>query len=535
MRTIQLFAAFLSIGTLNAQQVDWLIGDPVGFDMNPGMPRHTLASAPEHLVTMRTESVSEIFGSAVFGTVVLEQLDPATGDTWLSCILTDSVSVGSAVVSPVGIAYFSGSFMGDALEFCDGTQLAGLGGAFTVNHFVMAWNLNTGQPLWSRNLDLSFPDITGPAALAVDPEGNLWYSALEFPGEGHLVQVDLFGDDIQTRTVSGSGIRRFGTLSFDPWGGLYVSGSCENGMLAFAGQNFPVESDEEYNMFVLRYRPDGSAGFAQFGKDVTFTDPTVVATGDGHAYLAGALHLDGEVWPGLQFDGFDWGSDVFLAKLDSSGLFLWGREGHPADFGITGDVERAQGPCIAVDAMEGVYFTGVVRGVVDWGDGVLSEGVIPDRSLTVVAFDPDGIPQWTSTSEPSTWFVTAQSIAATAEPGTVHFIGHAASEFTFDGHTVGADMAQTAVVGRIDAITTGIMEQPRMDGMHAWPNPAADVLFVDVEAAAVLPAELFNSAGQRLRSITLQPGRNTVNMGGVAPGLYLLRAVDGSAVRVVKE
>ncbi len=532
MRFILTLAILLSTTTVNSQQVDWLTGDPVAFDLNPGMPRHAIASAPSNLVSMRADSVSGIFGNTVFGTVVLEAIDPTLGDTWLSCLLSDSVSVGAAVVSPVGIAYFSGSFMGDALQFCDGSQLPGLGGLFTVNHFVMAWNLNTGQPLWSRNLDLTFPDIIEPAALAVDPEGNLWYSAMEF-SQGHLVQVDFFGDDVQTRTVSG--IRRFGTLSFDPWGGLYVSGSCENGTLTFAGQGFPMESDEGYNMFVFRYRPDGSPGFAQFGEDVTFTDPTVVATSDGHAYLAGALHLDGEVWPGLQFDGFDWGADVFIAKLDSTGQFLWGKEGHSAGVGITGEVERAQGPCIAVDALDRVFFTGVVRGVVDWGEGVMSEGVMPDRSLTVVAFEIDGTPQWATTSEPSPWFVTAQSIAATAEAGAIHFIAHAASAFTFDGHAVGADMAQTAVVGRINAITTGFTEQPTMLGMHAWPNPVADVLFVELEATVVLPAELFNSAGQRVLNITLQPGRNTVHMGGLAPGLYLMRAVDGSDVRVVKE
>jgi hypothetical protein len=508
-----------------------MLGDPVGFDLNPGMPRHSIASAPEHLVTMRTESVSEIFGNAVFGTVVLEAIDPALGDTWLSCILSDSVSVGAAVVSPIGIAYFSGSFMGNSLEFCDGSQLTGLPGVFMVNQFVMAWNLNTGQPLWSRNLTSSYPDIIEPAALSVDPAGNLWYAAMEF-SEGHLVQVDFFGDDVQMRTVSG--IRRFGTISFDPWGGLYVSGSCENGTLTFGGQGFPVESDDGYNMFVLRYRPDGSAGFASFGKDITFTDPTVVATGDGHAYLAGALHLDGAVWGDLQFEVGDWGADVFIAKLDSTGLFLWGREGHPADVGITGDVERAQGPCIAVDALARVYFTGVVRGIVDWGDGIMSEGVMADRSLTVVAFDAAGTPQWAATSEPSTWFVTAQALAATANPGVIHFIAHAASEFTFGGHTVGVDMAQTAVIGRIDGISTGISELPHPGGIFVWPNPVDDVLYVEVDATTDMMAELMNSAGQCVRSLTLLQGLKMLDVDALPSGLYLLK-INGGSVRVVKE
>lgn len=533
MRHIPLLATCLTIGSLSAQQVDWLTSSAVDFDLNPGMPRHTLASAPEHLVSMRTETVSIIYGNTVFGTVVLEQLDPATGDTWLSCILTDSVSVGSAVVSPVGIAYFSGSFMGDALEFCDGSQLAGLGGAFTLNHFVMAWNLNTGQPLWSRNLDLTFPNIIEPAALAVDPEGNLWYAAMNFT-EGRIVQLDFFGDEVQTRTVSG--IRRFGTLSFDPWGGLYVSGSCENGTLTFAGLGFPVASVEGYNMFLLRYRPDGSAGFAQFGEDVTFTDPTVVATGDGHAYLAGQLNLDGEVWPGLSFAGMDWGTDVFIAKLDSTGQFLWGREAHPAGGGISGDIERAHGPCIAVGADNNVYFTGSTRGSVEWTTGVTSGGpVITERRLTVVAFDPDGIPQWAASSGPSTWFVTGQSITASAESDAVHFVAHVAGEITFDPFTVNSNTGQAAVFGRISVLSTGVGDTPLHGTMQVWPNPAAEVLYVEMDETALVPAELLNSAGQRVRSYTLAPGRNSIEVGGLTPGLYLLRTAVGKRVRVVVE
>jgi len=532
MRGPLTLTACLFLFNIQAQQVDWLISDPVGFTLNPGMPWHAIASAPEHLVAMRTVDVSSIYGNVVFGTVALEALDPATGSTWLSCLLGDSVSVGAAVVSPVGIAYFSGSFLGDALEFCDGSQLLGLGGLFTVNHFVMAWNLNTGQPLWSRVLDTDFPDLIEHCALAIDPEGDLWFAATEFT-ESHIVEVDFFGEDVQMRRVEGT--RRLHSISFDPWGGLYASGSCENGTLTFGGQQFPVSSDEGYNMFVLRYRPDGTAGFAQFGEDITFTDPTVVATSDGHAYLAGALHLDGAVWPGLQFEGTNWGGDVFIAKLDSSGQFLWGREAHPADAGISGDVERAQGPCIAVDAEDHVYFTGAIRGVVDWGAGVLSEGLIPQRSLTVVSFDTDGTPRWATTSAPSQWFVSAQGLTATGAPNAIHFAAHAADELTMGAHTVGASGQQTAVFGRLSDLSTGIPPAHATSELFVWPNPVADVLFVEVDATTVLPAELLNSAGQRVRSVSLLPGTNAVNVGGLAPGLYLLRVLDGRAVRVVKE
>lgn len=532
MRTLHLLPLGLLAFTLNAQQVDWLNGPLVDFTLNPGMSRHTIASAPGMLVTARLLDVSAIYGNAVFGSVALELLDPASGDTWLSCVLSDSVSITAAAVNPAGIAYFSGSFLGNAIRFCNNSELPGLGGAFTENHFVMAWNLNTGMPYWSRNLSESYPDIFEVPALAVDPDGFLWYAATEFM-DGSLVKVDFFGEELEVRPVAN--IRRFGTISFDPWGGLYASGSCEDGVLTFGGQGFVVESNESYNMFVLRYKPDGTPGFARFGADVTFTHPTVVATSDGYAYLAGDLHLAGEVWPGLQFEGSNWGSDVFIAKLDSTGQFLWGVETLPQDAGIIGDVERAQGPCIAVDVDNRVYFAGTNRGVVDWGNGVLSQGQIPNRGLTVVAFAEDGSARWAATSTPATWFATAQGIAATAEADAVHLAGHLAGNFSMGAFTAGTENGQHAVFARIADMSTGINSTNGTSVLHAWPNPAAGLLFVEWNGPVYAPCDLHNSSGQWVRSTTLIPGMNTVDLEGLTPGLYLLRTAFGDALRVVVE
>ncbi|HRD53354.1 MAG TPA: hypothetical protein PKY96_11980, partial [Flavobacteriales bacterium] len=204
------------------------------------------------------------------------------------------------------------------------------------------------------------------------------------------MRVDEDGNDVEVRPISG--IRRFGTISFDPWGGLYVSGSCENGTLTFGGQDFAVESDGGYNMFVLRYKPDGTAGFAEFAADGSFQDPVVVATSDGHAYLSGVLMVPSPSWGGLSFEGSNWGSDIFLTKLDSTGQFLWGLESTPASNGITGDLERSNGPNIALDASDQVYLIGTLRGSLDWGNGVASDGLtLGARSITVVAFSTDGV------------------------------------------------------------------------------------------------------------------------------------------------
>lgn len=534
MRKTLLLHALAAAIALHAQQVTWLTSSPVDFTLNPAMARHEVASAPGHLVAMRTTNVSLVYSGTVYGSVALDALDPVMGDTWLSCLLTDSVSVGDAVVSPAGIAYFTGRFTGDVLAFCDGSQLPGIGGFLTENHFLMAWNLNTGMPLWTRNLSMAHPDAGDVPSLALDPDGNLWYLMQDFQS-GRVVRVDDSGNDVEVRPITG--IRRFGTLSFDPWGGLYVSGSCENGTLTFGGQVFPVSSAEGYNMFVLRYKPDGTAGFAEFGLDITFTNPTVMATTDGHAYLAGDLNLGGEVWPGLSFTSTNWGADVFIAKLDSTGQFLWGREAEPNGTGITGDAERAHGPCLELDAEGGVYLLGTTRGSVTWGSGIVSGGPgITERRLTLVAFDADGTPQWALNSNTANWFVTAQAITGNAETGALHFAAHTTGAFTFGPFTTNSGGGQAAVFGRIGDLSTGTNPFDADEAaVVLWPNPAHQVINMELDGPRAQNAQLMNCAGQHVRAMRLNPGRNRIDAQGLPAGLYLLRLVDGGSVRVVVE
>lgn len=529
--TLSLATAVATIGT--AQQVDWLTSAPVNYTMNPSAPDEVLASAPGYLISERQLGGVFNYGNSLYGGAVLEMLDPATGAQSWSCQLFDSVKVGSAVVSPDGMAYFAGSFMGQ-LVLCDGSVLGGEpnGGLWNENLFLVAVDLNTGLLAWTRNLSLTYPDASMNTSLAVDPSGNLWYTIEEW-GIGRVVRADASGDDVETRIIDG--VRLFGTISFDPWGGLYVSGSADNSGFAFGGQSYQDYGDTGYSMFVLRYKPDGTAGFAEFADDVTFHDPTVVATSDGYAYLAGDMLMEGTNWGGIPFNGPDWVFAVFLTKLDSTGQFLWGAESDPAGGTITGDVARAKGPCIAVDAANNVYLMGTLRGMVDWGGGVVSTGAIPDRTITVVAFTPGGTPHWAATSQASGDFSEARAITASTEEGVVHFAGHITSQFTFTPETTNIGGAQAAMVGRLNSIAMGAPDVARTTVLSAWPNPVVDMLNIDVEGTAVRPYELLNSTGQRVRTMTLRPGRNTIDVGGLPSGIYLLRTGDGRTMKVVKE
>ena len=534
MRTITLSLFLASSLVAFSQQVDWLTSAPMAYTMNPSTPDQVLTSAPGYLVGERQMSGVFNYGSSLYGSAVIEMIDPATGAQTWSCQLFDSVKVGSSVVSADGMAYFAGSFMG-SLNLCDGSILGGVpgGGPFNENLFLIAVDLNTGLLLWTRNLSLTYDQGSMNTSLAIDSEGNLWYTIEEW-GVGRVVRADASGNDVETRIIDG--VRIFGTISFDPWGGLYVSGSADNAGFAFGGANYQNYGTTGYSMFVLRYRPDGTAGFAEFADDITFHDPTVVATNDGHAYLAGDMLMEGTNWGGIPFNGPDWVYAVFLTELDSTGQFLWGVESDPAGGTISGDMFRAKGPCIAVDASNNVYLMGTLRGVIDWGNGVVSDGLtIGAETVTIVAFAPDGTPQWAATSQPFSAFSEARTITALAQENTVHFAGHINSQFTFTSESTNIGGAQAAMVGKLDGLSTGVHEVLASRDLSAWPNPAMDVLNIDLAGNTMLPGTLLNSAGQRVRTITLRPGRNVIDVHVLAKGLYLLRMADGRAVRVVKE
>ena len=531
MRRHLSLALLLFFGPVSGQSVSWLLGDAVDYEFNPGMPRHALAADQDHLVEMRSVGIAFNYSDATYGTIALDLRDPATGAVGSSCILGDSVAVKAVVIGPDGVAYFTGRFLGGGMELCDGSVVAGVnGGPFTENHFLLAWDLNNGGVLWIRNLSLTHAMAEDVPSIAVDPDGRLWYLLRHFT-DALVIQVDDEGNDVVERSIDG--LRHLGTLSFDPWGGLYVSGSCENGMLSFGGVDFPVMSDEGYNMFVLRFKPDGTAGFAQFAEDITFQDPTVVATNDGHAYLAGSIFI-GTEWGGLPVGGAIWGSNIFIARMDSSGTFEWtlGPELVPGQ--ILGDVDRARGPCIDVDGSGSVYFLGMCRGLVEWGNGVTSgTGGTIDRNLTLLAVDASGQPQWAMSSGTTTWSVTSQGLTVADDGTSVHFMAHLADPLTMGGFTAGTVGQQSAITGRISLLPTGIGLEDGPSVLMCWPTPTSEVLNVEWPGAERVPAEILTTMGQVVRSATLSPGVNRIDVSDFPSGVYLLRTSQGELVRIV--
>lgn len=159
-------------------------------------------------------------------------------------------------------------------------------------------------------------------------------------------------------------------------------------------------------------------------------------------------------------------------------------------------MNRSKGPCLAVDANDNPYLFGNLRGLVDWGNSVVSNGLtLGARSMTIVSFAPDGTPQWTATSNPIGFSNNARDDHRAGGKRCHSFRGARTGEFMFPPHTTGAVSTQSAMVGRIGGLSTSVVEQTHNSSITLWPNPVNDVLNVEVNIVRPLPADLFEWSG----------------------------------------
>lgn len=517
--------ALFTQGT-SAQQIEWLNAAPVGWDLNYQMPGHLILASPNgHVSVARQFGDGMSYGQDVFNSVMVERIDPATGLSLGGCPMADSVLVESMVVGDDGITFVAGRFMG-AIQFCDGSTLSGGPGFLNTDLFIAAFGEDNFHPLWSRNLSLTHPEAQRIPAMAIDATGNVWYGIEEFETI-RLISIDAQGNDVDERTINGT--RVLGGFSFDPLNNLFVSGSTGDleGPLLFGGSS--VDVPDSYMMFVLHFNGNGDGDWARLAHDITFSAPDVVAGGSGEAFVSGVVH-DSLSWGDVHLHGPNWGTDVFLVRVSEFGEFDWGIESNPGDGPIIGDMMRSKGPSIACDANANVYLTGTIRGLVDWGNGIVSEmSSLQDRGQTVVCFANNGTPLWQKTSAPGA--LNAQNVTCD-DAGNVFFTAHTMGTYSMAPNTVNDGGAQAFADGRI-ALSTSV---PTIEGAvaRAWPVPATDAVFIEVVGTRA-SCRIISATGTVVQRQLLTTGTNRVDVYGLSSGAYSLLLDDGRTIRVVKE
>ncbi len=526
--------ALIFISTFSsAQQVKWLNATPVNYNLNPEMPRQPACMSGDMIFAARMVDFALSYGIDIYSSMAVDCYDSAGVLLW-SYHIGSKLVVTSITADGSGNVYLSGSYM-ETLHLNGTDSMVNTGTGYNTNLFLISIDVS-GNLRWKRNVTLTHVDAIDVSALAIDPQENCWY-ALEYFDSTAIKKLDANGNDMQSHLIQGT--RTLGGISFDPNGNLFLAGS--TGSITIGINGFTVNVPEVYMMFVARINAAGNTSWIQLAHDQTFQSPQIVATASGDAFVAGNL-FDSTSFGNVLFEGPQWVYDIFLTKVDSTGNFSWGVE-VPETPNIIGDFQTGKNNFIDVDAAGNVYLSGTVRGIVDWGNGVISDaGQIPSNGISIISFDGNGMARWQVTGG-GTGFVTPYSVF-TGDQDDSYFASAAVGGITFDSLTTNQGGNFAFVLGKINSTnTTWIDTYSSNEKLLVYPNPASNKLAISSVQLAINTIVIYNLIGEMILAVDLPTAipiaigsklQTEMDLSNLPSGIYILQAGNAFAKFIVQ-
>lgn len=298
----------------------------------------------------------------------LVKLDRFGGHVWSKRFGDAGEQYGRGVAADAdGNIYLSGSTTG-TVDFGNGP----LTSAGWEDIFVVKFDRD-GFPLWSK----LFGDATTQDCwdLVTDSKGNLVLTGfiqgvVDFGNgivevatgqpDALLIKFDPSGETLWSKTAPGDGLQYGQSVSIDVDDNIIMTGAFNNEInidgtvLRSAGQS---------DIFVAKFSPSGLLDWGKrFGDEgeqfsvigSTDREKNILLTGT----FEGTMNFGGGALPSQGF------FDVFLAKLDPLGGYLWGRS--------FGDAEYQEGVGIVADAIGNVHLLGTFGGTMSFGESSIT-------------------------------------------------------------------------------------------------------------------------------------------------------------------
>lgn len=408
------------------------------------------AVTPSH-EGLYTVVVDNALGSATSSAARLTVLPVSVAVPWANAGGGSGSDVGNAIaVDAIGNSYVAGYFTGTA-TFGTNTLVS----AGHTDIFIAKYASN-GALLWVRRA--GGPGYDAAKGIAVDAAGNCYVTgAYEgvayFDGSTSLTNTsptsyaDLFlvkydptGNLVWARSAGVSYATDEGTaVAVDGTGNVLVTG--RSALATFAGG--PVANTGR--IFMAKYNSAGTelwarkAGSYSGGSQDTGTG--IAADSAGNVFVAGVFYSPIATFGSSTFTnrGF---ADVFLAKFDAAGNFLWANQA-----GGTGE-DAAGGVAAAADGS--AYLVGSVAGDATFSDSTVTNLAGASEDGYVTKYAADGSVMWVQQFG-GTGPAAARGVVVDAA-GIIHVTGYFSGSATFGTNTLGG------IAGSYDAFVT------RLDG-----------------------------------------------------------------------
>ncbi len=330
--------------------------------------------------------------------IFILKLDSTGAFSWVKQVGGSSADSGNAVtVDSSGNIYVAGSFIG-ATDFDPGAGTSSLTGGSNGDAFILkldsngdfSWAKNMGGNSWnaiySIAVDTNGIYTTGLFAGTTDFDPGAGTANLTAPGgqtyldQSFILKLDLSGNYSWAKSIGGSQWDTAYSLALDSSGNVYITGYFESTADFDPGAGTANLTASGDDIFVLKLDSSGTYVWAKkMGGSGSDIGMNIAVDTNGNVYTAGYFNGTADFDPGAGTANLtSAGSrDLFISKLDSTGVFSWVKQVGGSD----GNDQPAIGNSLFIDNTSGaIYLTGSFIGTVDFDPGAGTANLISGGS-----------------------------------------------------------------------------------------------------------------------------------------------------------
>jgi len=220
-------------------------------------------------------------------------------------------------------------------------------------------------------------DASGNSYVTGDFSGTVTFGSTTLTSRGNsdifVAKLDSSGNWLWAKKAGGKGYDKGHGIAVDAVNNIYVTGIFE-GSATFGSTTLINKSSEYYyDIFIAKLDSSGNWLWAQnAGGTGSDWGNGIAVDASGNSYVTG--YFDSDATFGSTTLTNNGGYDIFVAKLDSSGNWLWAKN--------AGGTGTDWGNGIAVDASGNSYVTGYFQSTATFGDITLTSNGGADIFIT---------------------------------------------------------------------------------------------------------------------------------------------------------
>lgn len=305
----------------------------------------------------------------------------------------------ASAVDKNGNVYVTGHFFGATATFGN-ISLTNITNSF-ADFYIVKYDAN-GTVQWARSAGgMNTESGTG---ICTDPQGNIivsgWYlsptinigtttltNSAQYLADIFIVKYDPSGTVIWAQGMGGTADDKALTIAADSKGNSYLSGNFKSPLINFGSIAVNNVNAGYEDIFLAKFSPAGQILRAKnYGGFSPESIASIAIDRNDNVYLGGSFSSA----------ALDFGSgiistngnyDIFITKLDSTGVCLWTKSSGTAALDI--------GFGIAVDQNNNCFATGYFKGAtINFGSTTLTNSGINSYDEFIVKYDASGKVLW---------------------------------------------------------------------------------------------------------------------------------------------